>query len=135
MSSTQAFQTSTSGRFRANNQVPNNTMIPCSLATTAKGTAEGFCATNVDGASVCLSYPFTGTQVFQGPSSNLQVNSDFIPLGVGMAVCPSSLAGVSASGNGGGQNVTFFASPWMPYTQSSYRTATNLAPLRYPYLP
>ena len=120
--SAMAYATSTQGRFRANNQVPNNAMIPCSLATTAKGTAEGFCATNVDGASVCLSYPFTGTQVFQGPSSNLQVNSDHIPLGVGMAVCPTSIAG--RSGGGGGQDVTFFASPWMPYTQSSYRTAT-----------
>jgi len=118
------------------NSVPNNSMVPCSLAMTAKGTAEGFCATNVDGASVCISYPFTGTQVFQGPSSNLQVNSDNIPLGVGMAVCPSSLGGVSGAGvTNGGQNTTFFASPWMPYTQSSYRTATNLGPLRYPYLP
>ncbi len=129
-----AWSTSTQGRFRMNHQVPNNSMIPCSLATTAKGTAEGFCATNVDGASVCISYPFPGTQVFQGPSSNLQVNADHIPLGVGMAVCPSSLAGTNGSTNGG-QNTTFFASPWMPYTQSSYRTATNLAPLRYPYLP
>lgn len=124
--------TSASGRFRMNNQVPNNNMIPCSLATTAQGTASGFCATNVDGASVCTSYPFTGTPVFQGPSSNLQVNSDTVPLGVGMAVCPSSIVGTAGQTNGG-QNVQFFAAQWQPYTQSSFRTATNLAPLRTNY--
>ena len=121
-------------RLNSHNYVANNSMVPCSLATTAKGTAEGFCATNVDGASVCISYPFTGTSVFQGPSSNLQVNEDTVPLGVGMAVCAGSLVGTQGATNGG-QNVTFFAAPWQPYTQSTYRTATNLAPLRYPYLP
>jgi hypothetical protein len=128
MSSTYAMMTSSNGRFRYNNAVPNNTMVPCSLATTAKGTAEGFCATNVDGASVCISYPFTGTQIFQGPSSNLQVNADFVPLGVGMAVCPSSIVGTNG-GTNGGQNVQFFASQWQPYTQMGFRSATNLAPL------
>jgi hypothetical protein len=118
--------TSSAGRFRMNNQVPNNAMIPCSLSTTAQGTASGFCATNVDGASVCLSYPFMGTPVFQGPSSNLQVNSDGVPLGVGMAVCPAQMVGKAAGGNGG-QDVTFFARPWQPYTQTGYRAATNLA--------
>ena len=107
-------------------------MVPCSLATTAKGTAEGFCATNVDGASVCLSYPFTGTQVFQGPSSNLQVNADHVPLGVGMAVCPSSIVGVGGQTNGG-QNVAFFSRQWQPYTQMGYQTATNLDTLRTNY--
>src|SRR5579872_1632354 len=122
-------------RLNYRHYVPNNTMIPCSLATTASGTAQGFCSTNVDGASVCISKPFTGTQVFQGPSSNLQVNADHVPLGVGMAVCPANVGGVSSAGvSNGGQNVEFFAAPWQPYTQSTYRTATNLAPLRWPYL-
>lgn len=128
-----SYATSSAGRFRSNYQVPNNNMIPCNLATTAKGTSEGFCATNVDGASVCLSYPFTGTPVFQGPSSNLQVNSDFVPLGVGMAVCPSSIVGTAGQTNGG-QNVQFFASQWQPYTQMGFRSSTNLATLRTNYV-
>lgn len=125
--------TSTAGRFRMNSQVPNNNMIPCSLSTTAQGTASGFCATNVDGASVCLSYPFMGTPVFQGPSSNLQVNSDTVPLGVGMAVCPAQKVSGAGVGGNGGQDVTFFANQWQPYTQMGYRAATNLAALRTNY--